>query len=200
MGKITNEKDCVRVEIDPAELVFRGLPMPDATMSYGDLVSMTGWRMLLPIGHAPSAATLAALPVAMLLVMTVPMAGRRACATLALASALVAMLAYQLEPGYGPTQAFRWRIALLAGDPIEGIRLACWFGWFSATVVAAGHTLDARATRWAAVSLAVLAATEWVQTTLPGHTPDLSPLAMGLAGAALAVGLLAGHGGSSERR
>lgn len=164
------------------------------------VAGILGWRLLLPIGHAPSAAAIVTLPVATLLVLTVPMLGRRACAALALAGALVALLAYQLEPGYGATQAFRWRIALLSGDAIAGIQLACWFGWFATTVVAAGHALDGRPLRWAGIALVVIAASEWAQTTLPGRTPDLSPVAMGLAGAALAVGLLAGHGGSAERR
>ncbi len=172
-----------------------------AVLPFGALAAaVLAWRFLLPIGHAPSAAALATLPVAVLLVLTVPMLGRRACAALALAGAAAAMLAYQLQPGYGPTQPFAWRIAVLSGDPIGGLRLACWFGWFAATVVAAGHAIDGRRVSWAALAVALLAASEWAQTALPGRTPDLSPVAMGLAGAALAAGMLARHAGRGARR
>lgn len=158
------------------------------------------WRLLLPIGDAPSAATLATLPVAVPLVLTVPLLGRRACAAVALAGAIVAMLAAQLEPAYGPTQAFRWRIAVLAGDPIVGIRIAAGFVWFASTVVAAGHALDGRTARWAALAVGLLAATEWAQTALPGRTPDLSPVAIGLVAAAFAAAVLAGGGGGRTTR
>ena len=46
MGKITNEKDYIQVEIDPEQLVFRGVPIKDLNMSYGDLVGITAWAML----------------------------------------------------------------------------------------------------------------------------------------------------------
>ncbi len=162
-------------------------------------VAMLGWRLLLPIGHAPSAAALATLPLAALLVLTVPMIGRRASAVVALAGAIVAMLAYQLEPGYGPVRAFRWRIAMLAGDPIAGIQLAGWFAWFSATVVATGHAIDGRTARWATLAVGLLAASEWAQTALPGRTPDLSPIAVGIAAAGFAAVILAGRGARAAR-
>ncbi len=152
--------------------------------------AVLAWRFLLPNGYGPSAAALATLPVATLLVLTVPLLGRRACAVLALAAAVAAMLAYQLQPAYGPAQPLAWRITVLSGDPVGGIRLACWFGWFAATVVAAGHAIDGRRMRWAALAVVLLAATEWAQTALPGRTPDLSPVAIGLAAAALAAGML----------
>jgi VanZ family protein len=122
--------------------------------------AVLAWRFLLPNGYGPSAA------------------------------ALAAMLAYQLQPAYGPAQPLAWRITVLSGDPVGGIRLACWFGWFAATVVAAGHAIDGRRMRWAALAVVLLAATEWAQTALPGRTPDLSPVAIGLAAAALAAGML----------
>jgi VanZ family protein len=152
--------------------------------------AVLAWRLLLPIGYGPSAAALATLPAAGLLVLTVPMLGRRACAVLALAAVVTAMLAYQLQPAYGPAQPFAWRITVLSGDPVGGIRLACWFGWLAASVVAAGHAIDGRRVRWAALAVVLLAATEWAQTLLPGRTPDLSPVAVGLAAAALAAGML----------
>jgi VanZ family protein len=149
------------------------------------------WRFLLPIGHAPSSAALATLPLAALLVLTVPMLGRRACAALLLAAAAAALLAYPLQPDHGAAQPFAWRILMLSGDPIAGIRLACGFAWVAAAIVAAGYAIDGRRLRWVGLAVALLAASEWAQTGLPGRTPDLSPIATGLAAAALAAGMLA---------
>ena len=50
MGKITNEKDYVQVEIDPEQLVFRKVPLKgnavDLNLSYGDLIAHTAWILL----------------------------------------------------------------------------------------------------------------------------------------------------------
>lgn len=171
-----------------------------ALLPFGALAAaVLGWRLLLPIVEPPSAAMLVTLPFAALAVLTVPRLGRSACAALALAGAIVAMLAAQLEPGYGPTGAMRWRIEVLSGDPVDGIREACRFAWFAMTVVAAGHLLDGHRLRWAALAVGLLAASEWAQTGLPGGRPDLSSVAMGLAGAALAAGLLAARRGGPTR-
>lgn len=51
MGKIINEKGYIRMEITPDQLVFRGLPIPGSTESFGDLVSKTAWSIL--NHHAP---------------------------------------------------------------------------------------------------------------------------------------------------
>ena len=46
MGKITNEKDYIQVEIDPEQLVFRGLPFKGLNMSFGDAVGIVAWQLL----------------------------------------------------------------------------------------------------------------------------------------------------------
>jgi VanZ family protein len=162
-------------------------PLPFAALA----VAVVGARLLLP-GALPSVESLHALAFALPAIVVLPALGRRACAALALAAVAVALLAYQLEPGYGPTTPFRWRITLLQGDPIEGIELACFFGAMGLLSVVAGTALGGAPLAWAAAAPALLAATEWAQTQLPGRTPDLSPLAMAAAGSLLAAGVLAG--------
>ena len=46
MGKITNEKGYIQVEIDPEQLVFRGLPFKGLNMSFGDAVGIVAWQLL----------------------------------------------------------------------------------------------------------------------------------------------------------
>lgn len=151
---------------------------------------VVGWRMVLPIGHAPSPAMVSTLPVAILLVATVPRLGRRACGGLVAAAAVVALLALQLEPGTGPLRPFRWRAMLLAGDPLDGIQQACVFAWFAMATVAGGHVADGRTLRWAGLAVGLVAATEWAQTRIPGHLGELSPIAIAFAGAGLAAAVL----------
>ena len=162
--------------------------------------AVLGWRLLLPGTAVPSVEALATLPPALLAVALVPLAGRRASAALALAAVAVALLAYQLEPQYGPTHAFRWRVVVLHGDPIGGIQTACWFGALAAASVAAGVGLGGPAFAWATFVPLALAATEALQTALPGRTPDLSPPAMALAASVLAAGVLSGRRGARGAR
>ena len=51
MGKITNEKEYIQIEIDPEQIVFRAVPLKDANMSFGDLIGIAAWLMLRQ--HAP---------------------------------------------------------------------------------------------------------------------------------------------------
>jgi VanZ family protein len=155
---------------------------------------VVGWRLSLPLGEAPPPSMVATLPVAVLLVATVPLLGRRAVGGFVAVAALIALLAVQLHPAVGPIRPFRWRAVMLSGDPIEGIRDACFFGWFAMTMVAGGRVADGRLLPWGAVAVAAIAATEWAQSRLPGHVGELSPIAIGLAGAGLAMAVLAGHG------
>jgi VanZ family protein len=124
------------------------------------------WLLGLGVAAAVVVAAVAALP-------------PRARAVLALAAVVVAMAAYELEPGYGLPRAFSWRLQLLRGRPIEGIQLAAYFTWFGLAVVACGHALGGHRRHdrnWAIAAVAAMAAMEWAQTQLPGRTPDLSPI------------------------
>jgi VanZ family protein len=161
---------------------------------------VVGWRLTLPIGHGPPAAMLLTLPVAVLMAATVPLLGRRTCGAVVAAAAVVALLATQLEPAYGPIRPFRWRAMLLSGDPIEGIQQAFWFAWFALALVAGGHAADGRVLRWVALAVGLLAATEWLQASLPGRVGELSPTLVGLAGGGLAAALLATRGALERRR
>jgi VanZ family protein len=155
--------------------------------------AMLAWRGLLPPGSMPSPERLAALPPATLAVLALATVRPRVRAALALAAALVAVAAYELEPGYGPVSPFRWRVVLLAGDPVPAIELAAWFGWFAVTVVCTGRVLGGRPALWALVPALVLAALEGLQTMVPGRTADLSPPVIALACAGLAAGILGGR-------
>jgi VanZ family protein len=162
--------------------------LPFATIA----VAAIGLRMLLQGTSPPSPELMLTLPVAALMMIGLPRLGLRTCAALAIVGATVAVLAYQLEPGNGVPQAFRWRLLILQGNPIGGIQLAAYFGWYALTVVAAGHVLTGRALVWLAPPVLLLAATEWAQTLLPGRNPELSPPLVALACGALAAGMLAG--------
>jgi len=102
----------------------------------------------------------------------------------------VAVSAYQLRPGIGLLMPFQWRIHFLQGNPIAGMQLAAFFGWFGMTVVAAGKVLNGRTLIWVVAACAITALLEWCQTLIPGRTADLSPTFMVLAGAGLAAGML----------
>lgn len=164
-----------------------------AVLPFGALAAAAlGLRLALQGTPPPSPELVVALPVAALALLALPRLGTRTCAALAIGAASFAMAAYELAPGYGMTQPFRWRVLLLQGDPIAGIQLAAYFGWYAMTMVAAGHVLTGRALAWVPVPVALLAAAEWAQTTLPGRTADLSPPLIALAVGALAAGMLAG--------
>ncbi len=163
-----------------------------AVLPFGALAAAAlGLRLLLQGTPPPSPELVVTLPVAALALLALPRLGARACAALAIAAATLAVAAYELAPGNGLPQAFRWRLLLLQGNPIGGIELAAYFGWYAMTVVAAGHVLTGRALAWVPVPVLLLAAAEWAQTTLPGRTPDLSPPVIALAVGALAAGMLA---------
>jgi len=153
-----------------------------------------GLRLMLPGGDPPAPELVATLPAAALGMLLLAPLGARPRAAFALAAALVAVVAYQLEPGYGAPQPFRWRAGLLHGDAVTGIRVAAYFGWFATTVVAAGHVLAGRAIAWAIAAPVLLAGLEWAQTQVPGRVPELSPPLIALACAGLAAGLLGGRG------
>jgi hypothetical protein len=46
MGKITNEKDYIQVEIDPEQLVFRLVPFKGLNMTFGDVIGIVAWHLL----------------------------------------------------------------------------------------------------------------------------------------------------------
>ena len=160
--------------------------LPFAALAFVALVL----RLLLEGTAPPSPELIVTLPVAALALVAMPRLGTRVCATLAIVAATLAVLAYQLAPGIGPISPFKWRLQLLQGNPISGIELASYFGWYAITVVAAGHRLTGRALPWIPVTVVVLAITEWLQTMLPGRTADLSPPLVALACGALAAGML----------
>ena len=171
-----------------------------ALLPFGVLaVAVTGLRLLLPGGDPPAPELVATLPVAAIGMLLLAPFGSRPRAAFALAAALLAILAYQLEPGYGPPQSFLWRVALLHGNAVQGIQLAAYFGWFATTVVAAGHVLAGRALAWAAAAALVLALLEWAQTQVPGRVPDLSPPLIALVCAGLAAGMLGAPSGRRQR-
>jgi VanZ family protein len=151
------------------------------------------WRMAVAGAPPPSPHTLLGLALALPAVAALPFAGAKACAVGALGAALLAVGAYQLQPGYGPTQPFAWRVLVLHGDAIAGIQLACWYGWFATTTVAAGRVAGGPPLAWVALPPLALAALEAAQTTIPGRTPELSPPLVALAAALLAEGLLRGR-------
>ena len=149
-----------------------------------------GWRLMLPGTMPLGPESLVTLPAALLLVLVILRANFRTRAVLTLIAAIVAVSAYQLRPGSGLMIAFQWRIHFLQGNPIAGIQLAAFFGWFGMTVVAAGKVLNGRTLVWVVAAGAITALLEWCQTMIPGRTPDLSPSFMALAGAGLAAGML----------
>jgi VanZ family protein len=166
-----------------------------ALLPFGALaLGVSALRLLLPSGDPPAPELVAPLPAAALVMLLLAPLGPRPRALLALTAALLAIFAFQLEPGYGPSQPFRWRLALLHGSAVPGIQLAAYFGWFATTVVAAGHVLAGRALGWAAAATLLLAMLEWAQTRIPGRVPELSPPLVALACAGLAAGMLRGRG------
>jgi hypothetical protein len=154
-------------------------------------LGVIGWQLLLPRATPPVPEAAVALAGALVVLALAVRLGRRPCALLAIAGSIVAITAWQLEPGYGvPAGRFVWRLMLLAGDPINGIEQASRFGGFAATVVAAGTVLGGRPLGWALLPPAWLALTEWLQTDLPGHAAELSPPVIALACVGVATALL----------
>jgi VanZ family protein len=149
-----------------------------------------GWRLMLPGTMPLGPESLVTLPAALLLVLVILRANFRTRAVLTLIAAIAAVSAYQLKPGLGLMMPFQWRIHFLQGNPIAGIQLAAFFGWFGMTVVAAGKVLNGRTLAWVVAAGAITGLLEWCQTMIPGRTPDLSPTFMVLAGAGLAAGML----------
>jgi len=148
------------------------------------------WRLMLPGTMPLGPESLLTLPAALLLVLVLLRSSFRTRAALTLIAAIVAVSAYQLKPGSGLMMPFQWRIHLLQGNPIAGMQLAAFFGWFGMTVVAAGKVLNGRTLIWVVAACAITALLEWCQTMIPGRTADLSPTFMALAGAGLAAGML----------
>ena len=170
------------------------LPRRDAWLPVVGLsvlaVLAMGWRLMLPGTMPLGPESLVTLPAALLLVLVILRANFRTRAALTIIAAIVAVSAYQLKPGSGLMMPFHWRIHFLQGNPIAGIQLAAFFGWFGMTVVAAGKVVNRRTLAWVVTAGAITALLEWCQTMIPGRTPDLSPTFMALAGAGLAAGML----------
>jgi VanZ family protein len=201
--------------LDPWRLVGRGaewlalglaltLPLRRPVLAFIPFcllaASAVGLRLSLAQEAGPSIESLVSLPFVALAIIALTLLGQRPRAVLVIVAALVTMLAYQLEPGNGPPEPFRWRVMLLHGNAIAGIQIASYYAWFAMTVVAAGHALNGRALGWAVLPVLLLAALEAVQTLIPGRTADLSPPFVALACGALAAGMLGGRGGRPRRR
>jgi len=170
------------------------LPRRDAWLPVAGLSALAvlaiGWRLMLPGNMPLGLESLLTLPGALLMVLVILRSGFRTRAALTMIAAIVAVSAYQLKPGLGLTMPFQWRIQFLQGNPIAGMQLAAFFGWFGMTVVAAGKVLSGRTLIWVVAACAITALLEWSQTLIAGRTPDLSPTFMALAGAGLAAGML----------
>jgi VanZ family protein len=170
------------------------LPRRDAWLPVAGLSALAvlamGWRLMLPGAMPLGPESLLTLPGALLMVLVILRSGFRTRAALTMIAAIVAVSAYQLKPGLGLTMPFQWRIQFLQGNPIAGMQLAAFFGWFGMTVVAAGKVLSGRTLIWVVAACAITALLEWSQTLIAGRTPDLSPTFMVLAGAGLAAGML----------
>jgi VanZ family protein len=170
------------------------LPRRDAWLPVIGLSALAalamGWRLMLPGTMPLGPESLLTLPAALLMVLVILRSSFRTRAALTLIAAVVAVSAYQLKPGIGLMMPFQWRIHFLQGNPIAGMQLAAFFGWFGMTVVAAGKVLSGRTLVWVVTAGAITGLLEWCQTMIPGRTPDLSPTFMALAGAGLAAGML----------
>jgi VanZ family protein len=170
------------------------LPRRDARLPVIGLSALAAlamaWRLMLPGTMPLGPESLLTLPGALLMVLVILRSSFRTRAALTLVAAIVAVSAYQLRPGIGLLMPFQWRIHFLQGNPIAGMQLAAFFGWFGMTVVAAGKVLNGRTLIWVVAACAITALLEWCQTLIPGRTADLSPTFMVLAGAGLAAGML----------
>lgn len=170
------------------------LPRRDAWLPVIGLSALAAlamaWRLMLPGTMPLGPESLLTLPGALLMVLVILRSSFRTRAALTLVAAILAVSAYQLRPGIGLLMPFQWRIHFLQGNPIAGMQLAAFFGWFGMTVVAAGKVLNGRTLIWVVAACAITALLEWCQTLIPGRTADLSPTFIVLAGAGLAAGML----------
>jgi VanZ family protein len=153
-------------------------------------------RLLLPNGPLPSGEALVTLPVALLGALVLPRLGPRACAAVLLTGVLVAVGASELAPGNGPPEPFNWRAMLLRGNAVAGIESAAWFAWVAMSIAVAGHGLGGRTRWWAVVPAVLLGVLAWLQTGIPGRSPELSPILVALACSGLAAGMLGGSHGA----
>jgi VanZ family protein len=172
-----------------------GLSLPLARplapiISFGAVLGLV-WlaHLLVPRASLPIEA-LIALPVAAALALALLATGKQVRAAVMLIALLGVITLQELRPGDGPAHEFTWRLLVLHGDAIHGIRVGCQIAWFAMSLVAAGHVLTGRSGVWVAVAVIGLALLEWAQTAVPGRTPDLSPPMLALATAGLAAGLL----------
>jgi VanZ family protein len=126
------------------------------------------------------------------MLMLLPRAPAIPLAVGALSAALVAALAWQLEPGYGAPQAMRWRVLLLHGDAVTGIQEAAWYGWWALTLMVTGTVWRTEPKGWIALPPLCLALFTALQTQIPGRTPDLSGVLLTTLYAVMGARILAG--------
>ena len=214
LGLITQSKDIARTgQLDVARFIgyfgqwlvlALGLSLALArplapVLGFCALVVVTGLAaVLIPRAAFPIEA-LIAVPVAAIVALAMLATGKQVRAAVMLIALLTVITLQELRPGDGPAHAFSWRLLVLHGDAIHGIRVGCQIAWFAMSIVAAGHVLTGRSRAWVAVAVIILALLEWAQIHVPGRTPDLSPPMLALAGAAVAAGLL-GRNRSTSRR
>jgi len=205
LGLITQSKHIARTgHLDLARFIgyfgqwlvlALGLSLPLARplapiISFGAVLGLV-WlaHLLVPRASLPIEA-LIALPVAAATALALLATGKQVRAAVMLIALLGVITLQELRPGDGPAHEFTWRLLVLHGDAIHGIRVGCQIAWFAMSLVAAGHVLTGRSGVWVAVAVIWLALLEWAQTAVPGRTPDLSPPMLALAMAGLAAGLL----------
>lgn len=136
-----------------------------------------------------------ALPAAGLVAISLSQMSARVRGALILLVATLAVMLFELRPGVGPAREFSWRLLVLHGNAIQGMQTAAFFMWFGMSIVAAGRAMGGPIWLWVGLCPLWLGLLEWLQTFMPGRTPDLSPPMLGFAGAALAASLLgAGKG------
>lgn len=131
-----------------------------------------------------------ALPAAGLVAIGLSGMSARVRGALILIVASLAVMMFELRPGVGPAREFSWRLLVLHGNAIQGMQTAAFFVWFGMSIAAAGRAMGGPIWLWVGLCPLWLGALEWLQTFMPGRTPDLSPPVLGFAGAALAASLL----------
>jgi VanZ family protein len=161
-----------------------------STLSFCALIVVIGLAAVLVPRAAFPIEALIAVPAAAIVALALLATGKQVRAAVMLIGLLGVITLQELRPGDGPAHEFTWRLLVLHGDAIHGIRVGCQIAWFAMSLVAAGHVLTARSGVWIAVAVIWLALLEWAQTAVPGRTPDLSPPMLALATAGLAAGLL----------
>lgn len=151
-------------------------------------------QLLLAAGPLPSGEALVTLPIGVLAAVVLPRASPRTCAAVLLAALLTALGATELAPGNGPPEPFNWRAMMLRGDAIAGMEAAARYAWYAMGIAVAGHALGGRTRLWALGPPLLIAGVAWLQTGIPGRSPELSPILITLACSALAAGMLGGSG------